>query len=251
MDDNESVKNRKGLKEAMYTYNKKILFSDIDYTSGMSVSALLNAMQDCVNINSESIGRGIDYMMEHKRSWFAVSWNIHIGRLPRMFEDVVVKTWPYDFKATMGFRNIIITDSTGEDIVCADSIWALMDMETGRPVKVSEEDAKGYDLEPRYDMPPMERKIKLPEKMDIIDYFTVRKSNVDYNGHMSNGEYIKLASDYLPDGFGTALLRVEYKNQARLGEKLVVRHYNDEASHGYVIAGAEKGDVKAAIVFAG
>lgn len=233
----------------MYTYSKKILFSDIDYNSKMSMYALLNAMQDCVNINSESIGRGIDYMMEHKRTWFAISWNIHIKRLPKMFEDVVVKTWPYDFKASMGFRNIIVEDSKGEAVICADSIWALMDMEEGRPVKVTEEDAKGYDLEPRWDMPPMERKIKLPKELNLIDEVVVRKSNVDYNGHMSNGEYIKLATDYLPDKFDTSLLKVEYKNQARLGERLLVKHFSEEHSEGYVIAGAEAEDVKAVVVF--
>jgi len=64
----------------MYTYNKKILFSDIDSNSKMTVGGILNAMQDCVNINSESIGRGIDYMMEKGRTWFAISWNIDIKR---------------------------------------------------------------------------------------------------------------------------------------------------------------------------
>ena len=54
--------------ENMYTYNKKILFSDIDHNSKMTVGGILDAMQDCVNINSESIGRGIDYMMEKGRT---------------------------------------------------------------------------------------------------------------------------------------------------------------------------------------
>ena len=47
----------------MYTYNKKVLFSDVDATRKMSFGSLMDAMQDCVNINSESVGRGIDYML--------------------------------------------------------------------------------------------------------------------------------------------------------------------------------------------
>lgn len=48
---------------------------------------LMDAMQDCVNINSESVGRGIDMLM-HKRTWFAISWNIEILRIPKMFEEI-------------------------------------------------------------------------------------------------------------------------------------------------------------------
>ena len=124
----------------MYTYNKKILFSDIDSGAKLSVGKLLDAMQDCVNINSESIGKGIEYMMEKQRTWFAISWNIEIKRFPKMFEDVVVKTWPYDFSTSIGYRNIVMTDADGEDIACADSMWTLMDMDTGRPTKICEED---------------------------------------------------------------------------------------------------------------
>ena len=86
----------------MYTYNKKVLFSDVDATRRMSFGSLMDAMQDCVNINSESVGRGIDYMLTHKRTWFAISWNIEIRRIPKMFEEISVKTWAYEFATSIG-----------------------------------------------------------------------------------------------------------------------------------------------------
>ena len=101
----------------MYTYNKKVLFSDVDATRRMSFGSLMDAMQDCVNINSESVGRGIDYMLEHKRTWFAIGWNIEIRRIPKMFEEISVKTWAYEFATSIGYRNVIVTDENGEDIL--------------------------------------------------------------------------------------------------------------------------------------
>ena len=83
----------------------------------MSFGSLMDAMQDCVNINSESVGRGIDYMLTHKRTWFAISWNIEIRRIPKMFEEISVKTWAYEFATSIGYRNVIVTDENGEDIV--------------------------------------------------------------------------------------------------------------------------------------
>ncbi len=233
----------------MYTYNKKILFSDIDASSHMSVGGIMNAMQDCVNINSESIGKGIDYLLETKRTWFAINWYIEIKRRPKKYEDVVVKTWPYDFTSTMGYRNVIITDANGEDIIAADSLWTVVDLETGRPTKISAEDSEGYDIEEKYPIENPGRKIKLPVEFTLLDTVKVRKSEIDYNGHMSNGEYIKLADDYMPMDVEIKKIRVEYKNQSRLGEELEIYMNHTENAYTIKIQGKEDGSIKAVVQF--
>lgn len=232
----------------MYTYNKKILFSDIDAGAHMSVYSILNAMQDCVNINSESIGKGIEYMLEKRRTWFTISWNIEIKQYPKMFDDVVVKTWPYDFSGFMGFRNVIISNAKGEDIICADSIWSLMDLDAGKPIRIEEEDLKGYDMEPRYPMEAVPRKIKLPTGFETVDIVAVRKSDVDYNGHMSNGEYIRMADEYLPMGIEPKRIRVEYKNQSRYRERLRIELVVTENEiYTMRFTGEDDGSVKAIV----
>ena len=233
----------------MYTYNKKILFSDIDCNSKMTVDGIMNSMQDCVNINSESIGRGIDYMMEKKRTWFAISWNIEIRRFPTMFEDVVVKTWPYDFSSTLGFRNVIISDSQGNDIICADSIWSLMDMNTGRPTKITDEDRQGYDLEEKYPMESLGRKISVPKELTHIDTITVKKSDIDYNGHMSNGKYIQIANEYVPFDVEINRIRVEYKSQSKYKENIRIEQLIEEGRQVIVFKGEEDNAVKAVVEF--
>lgn len=239
----------------MYTYEKKILFSDIDSSSRMSLSSILDAMQDCVNINSESIGKGIDYMHEKKRAWFAIGWNICIRRIPKMLETVVVKTWPYDFAATMGYRNVIITDESGEDIIAADSFWSLMDMNTGLPTRITDEDCEGYELSEKYPMEAVGRKIRLPkaanDSFSIMDSITVRKSDIDFNGHMTNGQYIRLADDFMPDDVLIKRIRVEYKSQSKLGETLLVKRLFDETENRYIMSINKKEDdsVRAVVEF--
>lgn len=233
----------------MYTYEKKILFSDIDAGATMSVHSILDAMQDCVNVNSESIGRGIDYMLEKKRSWFAISWNIEVRRYPKMFENVIVKTWPYDFSAIMGYRNVIMEDMDGSPILCADSVWSLMDLTTGRPTKITEEDRRGYDLEPRFAMQEVSRKIVVPGDLVTQEPVVVRKTDIDYNGHMSNAEYIRLADEYLPIGVKPRQIRVEYKNQAKYREVLIPSVYRAEERVVVCIYGETEKDLKAVVEF--
>lgn len=233
----------------MYTYEKKVLFSDIDAGATMSLYGILNALQDCVNVNSESIGRGIDYMMEKRRSWFAISWNIEIKRYPKMFEDIVVKTWPYDFSAIMGYRNVIVEDKEGNVIICADSIWSLVDLNTGRPTKINDEDSAGYDLEPRFPMEEVPRKIKLPEDFVSENPIIVCKSDVDYNGHMSNAQYIRLADEYLPMGVKPKQVRVEYKNQSKYQESLIQLVSRADDRVVVCMTGNDPKDVKAVVEF--
>lgn len=206
----------------MYTYDKKVLFSDIDRKGKMSLDKIIDAMQDCININSESIGRGIDYMLKVKRSWFAIGWDIHINRRPKMFEDVTVKTWPYDFSATFGYRNLVITDSNNEDIVYADSLWAIVDMDTGKLDRLTDEDMTGYDLEPQYPMEKIARKIKLGKDFEAVGEYVIKKADIDYNGHMTNSKYIQVAYEYFDDELSLNRIRVEYKTQSKYGEMLII-----------------------------
>ena len=234
----------------MYTYNKKILFSDIDQGAKMSLAGIMNAMQDCVNINSESIGKGIDYLLETKRTWFAINWYIEINRYPKMFEDVVVKTWPYNFSSSMGFRNVIMEDMSGQVIVAADSIWTLVDLDTGRPIRITEDDTTGYDLEDKFPIENPGRKIKLPNDFELIDTVAVKKSDIDYNGHMSNGKYIQLADEYVPVETHPGKIRVEYKSQSKLGEMLEVYKACDDNKIFIKIQGRDDGSVKAVVELA-
>lgn len=238
----------------MYTYDKKVLFSDIDSNSNMSVRALLDAMQDCVNINSESIGKGIEYMKQSKRAWFAIGWNIHINRYPHVFENITVKTWPYGFASSMGFRNVIITDEEGNDIVCADSIWTLVDANQGKPIRIEEQDYEGYDVEPEYPMEKSGRKIRYPKEMEKAGEYTVRKCDIDFNGHMTNAKYIELANEYIEYDDSIRQIRVEYKQQAKYNETLVVETCLEKTEDNknkkiFKICGLEKADIKAVVEF--
>ena len=68
-----------------------------------------------------------------------------------------------------------------------------------------------------------EHKIKIDPKYfdDVakgIKTFEVRKSNIDTNCHVNNGQYIQMAQEYLPEDFCVESIRVSYKKSAVLGD---------------------------------
>lgn len=66
-----------------------------------------------------------------------------------------------------------------------------------------------------------DRKIPFPEGAVQGEAFTVRRHQLDTNGHVNNGQYVQLAQDYLPDEFAAERIRAEYKRQARLGDTMI------------------------------
>ena len=138
-------------------------------------------------------------------------------------------------------------DDKDEVLAAANSIWVYLDTETGRPTRIPKDYAvtSGYGMEPAYPMEQTERKIELPEDYEAYPSFTIIKSNIDSYNHVNNGQYIKLAEEYLPDDFMVRSLRVEYRAQAVLGsiiiplvacnDKVITIALADEAKKPYAI----------------
>lgn len=205
----------------MYSFNSRVRYSEIDKNKTLDLASIINYFQDCSTFQSEDIGKGVTYLEQKKRAWLMNSWQIIVKRFPSLCENIKVSTWAYDFKAMYGYRNFIIEDEKGNLCATANSIWVFMDTETLRPTKITEDDISGYGHEPRFEMDYAPRKIKLPEDFKCYPDFPVVMSNIDTNNHVNNGQYIKMAEEYLPDDFKIRQMRAEYQNSALLGDIIV------------------------------
>lgn len=199
----------------MYSFTSHIRFSEVDLHRKLSLSSIVNYFQDCSTFQSEALGLGFDYLAKQNRVWLMSAWQIQILRLPSFGEHIRICTWPYDFKSMYGYRNFTIEDAdTNETFVAANSIWVLADTITGKPAKVSPEHVSAYGMEPPYPMEYANRKIILPEELHPLPSFPVVQSQLDYNQHVNNGQYIRMAEAYLPENFITAELRADYRKSA-------------------------------------
>ena len=108
----------------------------------------------------------------------------------------------------------------GRVLAYANSLWTYLNSENGRPVRVEDEIVSRYQLEAKYDMDYADRKIALPEEMTAQNAFPVEVYHLDTNHHVNNGQYVKMAGAYLPQGFEIAQMRAEYKKSAVLGDMI-------------------------------
>ncbi|MCD7819352.1 MAG: thioesterase [Lachnospiraceae bacterium] len=211
-----------------YQFDSRIRFSEVGQDRKLKMVSLADYFQDCSIFQSEACGNGIDLLNDYGCCWMILLWQIDIARRPKLGERVIIRTWPYGFQAFYGYRNFALLDEEEHYLAKANSVWALVDLQTGRPTKVLPEIISGYDIEPRLDMEYVPRKIRVTGEGEQMEAFRVGKQHLDTNHHVNNGQYIYMAEEYLPEGFETGRLCVEYRQQARLHDKIVPVVYREE-----------------------
>ena len=208
----------------MYELNSRVRYSETDIDAKLSLTGIMNYMQDCSTMQSEDAGVGIGYLGREKKAWLLSSWQIVIGRRPVLGERIKVLTWPYAVKGLYALRNFAILDEKGEYLVKANSIWFFYDLEAERPARIRMEDVERYGTgEERLDMEYAPRRITVPEEYEEKEPVLVMKHHLDTNHHVNNAQYVEIVREFLPEHFQIGEMRVEYKKAAVLGDVMYPR----------------------------
>jgi medium-chain acyl-[acyl-carrier-protein] hydrolase len=230
----------------MYSFQTEVRYSEIGVDGTTPVSSIVNYFQDCSTFQSESIGQGISTLFKRQKGWLLTAWQININRFPKLGERITVGTWAHSFKGFYGERNFIIYDEKQKVASEANTLWALVDIQTGHPTKITEEDRAGYDIEKPLDMIYLPRKIKMPDCYDRLEEFKVKRCNLDTNNHVNNGQYIKMAEEYIPQNAKVKHMRAEYKRSAVYKDIIVPKVASKENK--YLIELCNQNDMTYAIV---
>ena len=209
----------------MYELNSRVRYSETDIDAKLSLTGIMNYMQDCSTMQSEDAGVGIGYLGREKKAWLLSSWQIVIERRPVLGERIKVVTWPYAVKGLYALRNFAILDENGGYLVKANSYWFLMNTETGRPMRILESDTAPYgEFSPKIEM-------AVPKEMEETGRLVVMKHLLDTNLHVNNAQYVDIARELVPSGTEIGEIRAEYRKAAVLGDEIVVKRAREGMSH--------------------
>ena len=223
----------------MYSFKSRIRYSEVNARKQLDISGIIDYFQDCSTFHSEDLGIGIEYLEKQNKVWVITNWHLKITRLPNIGEEITISTWPYAFNAMFGYRSFTMIDANGELIAAANSIWVLMDLEKFRPTRTSSIDIHKYVLEEAFPMEESKRKLEVPAVYTNGETFQVIKSNLDSNHHVNNGQYIKMAMEYLPSDFIYCDVLVEYRKSALLGDTICPQISQTEDKYTIVLAGTD------------
>lgn len=209
--------------QTMYTFDSRVRYSEVDSGGRLTLASLINYFQDCSTFQSEDLGMGVKRLQEEHLVWVLCFWQIAVERYPKLGERVRIGTQPYELKGFLGHRNFVMMDEKGVYLAKANSLWSLLNTETGKPAPVTEEMREKYELAPKLDMEYASRKIPVPQGGVCREPVAVKKHHLDTNRHVNNQQFIDIAMDCLPEEFTIGQVRAEYRRQAFLDDVLMPR----------------------------
>ena len=232
----------------MYSLKYKVTTSTCDSEGRLKLYSALQMMQDCSEMWIDSEPGVKEYFAAQNMAQLLASRQVEIIRVPEYKEELTVTTSVYGMKPMFGFRNTYIYDAEGKPCYKTWSMGAFVDKANGKLKRVDDATIASMTLEPQLEMNYGDRRIILPrEGGEAQEPYKVLRADIDYNKHMNNANYVRIAMELLSDDFEVKCLRVEYRVAAKLGDVLVPVVYKVEGR--FIVAISVGDDVSAIIEF--
>ena len=232
----------------MYTLNYKVTTSCCDSEGKLKLFSALQMMQDCSEMWIDSEPTVRKFFTDNNMTQLLATRQVEVMRVPRFKEDLTVTTSIYEVMPMYGFRNTFIRDAQGQPCYRTWSMGAFVDLGTGKLARIADDAIASLTLEPKLEMNYRGRRIILPtQDGTVMEPVKVIRADIDYNRHMNNANYVRIAMELLPEGFEVRDMRVEYRIAAKLGDMLTPTLYPIDS--GYIVALDIDGQPSAIIEF--
>lgn len=199
---------------------------DTDKNGNVRPSVMLRYLHEAANIQFENTHPTLDELRYNEKKAFLLSRaSLSIKRQLRAFEQIEAITWAGGGRAASFYRcgKIQVGGETVAELV---SVWALLDLTTGRLCRVKDT-ALGMESLEEF---PLEipTSFRFPEGIVLCEVGKrkIMNSDIDLNRHMNNTNYPDMLCDYIPsmENMKVCEFRINYVHEAVLGEELTVYH---------------------------
>ena len=229
----------------------KIDSQDLDYNGVVRASVLMRYMQESANAQCRACGPSLESLRGERGLAFLLSrFSAGFYDTVYAYDTLTAETWGVESK---GFSFNRCYRLWRGDLVVAEavSVWALVDVESRRPIRVSEY-TPGFDYEEMLtlDAPP---RIVFPaaSPLHLVGEHTVTYGETDMNMHMNNTRYSDmLCSTMSMTGRRIYRMSFNFLNEAKLGETVnIYSAHHNESDFFRTVRTDGKVNVEAQIVF--
>ncbi len=232
----------------MYSLKYMVTTSTCDSEGRLKLYSALQMMQDCSEMWIDSEPGVKQYFAEQNMAQLLATRQVEIIRVPEYKEELTVTSTVYDMKPMFGFRNTFIYDAQGNPCYKTWSMGAFVDKVAGKLKRVDQATIDSMNLEPQKEMSYRDRRIILPKQGgDMLEPVKVLRADIDYNKHMNNANYVRMAMELLPESMAVRGMRVEYRVAAKLGDILTPTMY--QTDDGFIVSLSVNGEVSAIVEF--
>ena len=125
----------------------RIKLSDINRENKATNKAILSYLEDVGGKHSDFAGYGIMDIPQTHLSWILIEWKLQVIRRPNYAEKILARTWSKEGLKYYAYRDFEVVDEQGNVIVKAISRWVLVNIETGKMERITDEILSKYQPE--------------------------------------------------------------------------------------------------------
>lgn len=205
---------------------------DFDAKGYMLPSALLKVLENAADHHSASVtDESVEGSM-HGVAWILAEWRVEIIRTPRYNDVINIETWISDGSAAAhSNREFLLSDEHGGVLVKAAAKLTLFDLKANRIIKTDRAILERYRPEGSSVFSEKAHRLIPAESFSSETVFPLRRSDIDYNGHVHNTSYLNFVFDILPENavqsFDIAKVRIAYKRPIKLGDNTIIKFHKD------------------------
>lgn len=211
----------------------EVYYYEVNTKQELTLAAFLNYLEETAIAHSESVGYGVNRLIQMGFGWVLVHWQIEFKKFPQRGEKVVIQTWPSAFNRFYGKREFLVHDSEGKIIAKVSSLWIFMDLKKRRPVRIPKEVVEAYEFNSEKVLAePFPELVFTETTQGEQCEFLVRRGDIDTNSHVNNAKYIEWLLETLPqkiyDSYRILSLEVIYKKESTYGQRILARTVEQE-----------------------
>lgn len=210
-------------KDGVFYRNFYLHFYDCDPKEQAKLSTILKYAAEIAGIDYTSRGYGHQYLWEKGMAFLLSRSNFRIHRMPHADDEILASTWEQGIKGSQFLRDFEFFDKDGALLVSASTTWLLVDPVSRKILRPSAFIGEMPQTPDRLPDCEPAGKLRMPEEREPLGKRKIRYSDLDGNGHVYNGVYGDIVSDFLPTELmrhQIAEFRINYQTEAVLGEEL-------------------------------
>ena len=220
----------------MYEIKDCVCASRTSSNGIMRLTGALDIIQDCSLLWLESEPSFRDFLTANNLGMFILSRQVDILRLPVYGEKITVQTHIFDCNGFLGYRNTALYGEDGFPCLLTWGIGAFVNSDTGRMVRIPQNEIDKVTIDPKTEMEYLDKKIVVPDMPGRCSQaVAVKHKDIDLYCHMNNVKYIEVALELLPEDFKINRLRIEYKKSAKLGDVMYPQLIEAPSGNRYVL----------------
>lgn len=197
----------------------------VDLTGRLTMGVLGNHLLNCAGFHASERGFGMATLNESRYTWVLSRLAVEMTDVPREYEPFSIETWVENVYKLFTDRNYSILDKEGKPVGYARSIWAMISMDTRKPIDLlTLHGGHIVDYICEKDCPIAKPgRIKVTET-EVTANCLVKYSDIDINGHVNSIKYIEHILDLFPIDFfktrGVRRFEVAYVAESYYGDTL-------------------------------